>query len=95
VRLVLLPAAVHDLAWVKSYYDRVFPEGAARARPRLRAGFRLIRENPHVGHPTGHAGIREFPLPRMPFSVIYRIGETRIEILRVWDQRADRAGLDL
>jgi hypothetical protein len=39
--------------------------------------------------------VREFPLPRMPFSMIYRVGETRIEILRVWDQRADRAGLEL
>ena len=41
----------------------------------------------------GMAGIREFPIPRTPFSFIYRVVDDRIEVLRVRDQRGDRSRL--
>ena len=34
-----------------------------------------------------------FPIHRMPFSVIYRVVDDRIEVLRIRDQRGDRAGI--
>jgi plasmid stabilization system protein ParE len=95
MRLVLLPAAILDLAWVRSYCGRVFPEGAKGARPRIRASLRLIRDNPELGHPTHRAGVRELVVPRTPFSLIYRVRGDRVELMRVWDQRADRSRLDV
>jgi len=87
--VVYLRSAVADLAWMASYYSKAFPEGAPAARSRHRAAERLIAGNPEIGHSTGVGDSREFPIPRTPFSIIFRLGFERIEILRVWDNWAD------
>ena len=94
MRLVYLPAAVRDLLWLRHYYERVFPAGAAGARDRIRAMERLLRDNPHAGRPTHRAGVRRLPIARTPFFVVYRPTPERIEILRVFDGRAFDAGLE-
>ena len=97
MRLVYLPAAVRDLLWLRHYYERVFPEGAAGAagaRARIRAMERLLRDNPHAGRPTHREGVRRLTIRRTPFFVVYRPTPERIEILRVFDGRAFDAGLE-
>ena len=94
MKLVFLPSTRTDLLWMRAYYARVFPGGAKRAAERYIRASRLVLGNPLVGHLVeGMAGIREFPIPRTPFSFIYRVVDDRIEVLRVWDQRGDRSRL--
>ncbi|PTM94306.1 type II toxin-antitoxin system RelE/ParE family toxin [Mycoplana dimorpha] len=89
MEIVYLPSAVADLQWMRLYYSRVFPQGARRARQHLLATERLLADNPYAGEATGIADVREFPIRRTPFSIIYRVRSRRLEILRVWDQRGD------
>ena len=39
------------------------------------------------------SGVREFAIQRTPFSVIYRVIDDPIEVLRIRDRRGDRSGL--
>ena len=94
MKLVFLPSTRADLAWMRDYYTRVFPEGARRAAAQYARTRNLLRQSPLIGHVVEDIeGIREYSIPRMPFSFIYRVVEDRIEILRVWDQRGDRSRL--
>ncbi len=63
MRLVYLPSAVHDLLWLRSYYERVFSEGAAAARDAIWRAESLVLDNPHIGRTCGGCGS---PEPRSP-----------------------------
>jgi len=77
---------------MRRYYSSVFPQGERRARQQLKAIELLIMENPNIGKQSGDA--REFPIVRTPFSIIYRVNGDVIEIVRIWDQRRSRIGLE-
>jgi hypothetical protein len=68
MRLVWLPAATRDLLWLRQYCERVFPEGAAAARARIRAMERLLL---HAGRPCHRAGVRRLLIRRTPFFVVH------------------------
>ena len=92
MRLVYLPGARRDLAWLRHYYEQDFPEGAAAARTRIRAVEKLLAQNPFAGrpvHPTVHpSGVRRLVIPRTPFFVLYRVRDEHIEVLRLPDGRS-------
>ena len=93
MKLVYLEASKADLAWYRLYYSSIFSAGRrGAAKQYLRAISNLI-DNPRIGHPIDEQGTREYAIPRIPFSIIYRISDDRIEIMHVWDQRADRKTL--
>ncbi|RKF16777.1 type II toxin-antitoxin system RelE/ParE family toxin [Roseovarius spongiae] len=87
MRIVFLPTTAADLSWFRTYYARVFPEGAARAKHQLRNLCHLLEANPYAGHPGQLDGIRELHIPRTPFTLIYRVTARHIEVLRLWDER--------
>ena len=94
MNLVFLPSTRSDLLWMRTYYTSVFPAGAKRAAEHYRMSCRAIGENPRIGRPVeDFPGVREFTIQRTPFSVIYRVIDDRIEVLRIWDQRGDRSDL--
>ena len=94
MNLVLLPSTRTALPWMRRYCARIFPGGAKRAAEQYHRASRVVRGNPLVGHPVeGIAGVREIPIPRTPFSLIYRVADDRIEVLRARDQRGDRSRL--
>ena len=79
---------------MRTYYAHIFPDGAKRAAEQYRRACGVIIDNPLVGRAVKEMeGVREFSIPRTPFSFIYRVVDDRIEILRVWDQRGDRSRL--
>lgn len=79
---------------MRTYYAHIFPDGAKRAAEQYRRACGVMIDNPLVGRPVEEMeSVREFSIPRTPFSFIYRIVDDRIEILRVWDQRGDRSRL--
>jgi plasmid stabilization system protein ParE len=91
VKIVYARQALADMGWFRQYYATVFPEGRGRARDALLRTEALVTENPRAGHPTEPgAETREFPILRTPFSLIYRLKDDRIEILRVLDLRSLR-----
>lgn len=78
---------------MRYYYENIFLEGLIKAQKQFHSTELLLSENPYIGHPTHRKGVREFSIPRIPFSYIYRIQQDRIEILRIWDERQDRANI--
>lgn len=92
MKILLLASAKADLRWFKRYYMQVFPSGRENADQQYRALLQLLRSNPDVGERVeGGASLREFPIWRTPFSVLYRVKPEHIEILRVYDQRSQFA----
>lgn len=94
MKLLFLPSTRSDLLWMRTYYTDIFPDGARRAADQYGRACSILRDNPQVGRPVEEMeGVREFLIPRTPFSFIYRVVDDRIEVLRVWDQRGDRSRL--
>lgn len=91
MKLTYSRTARSDLAWYRVYYRSVFSSGSVRAARQFQRTIDHLLANPFIGHPIGDEGMREFSIPKMPFSIIYRVLEDRIEIARIWDQRADPA----
>ena len=91
MRLVYLASTAPDFVWLRRYYAQIFPEGDRRAREQFRKATALLLVNPHIGRPVAPPAVRELVIPRTPFSIVYRVREDRIEILRIWDNRAERA----
>jgi plasmid stabilization system protein ParE len=91
MRVVYLAEALKDLRWWRVYYRNVFPEGKDSAYRQFEKTIRLLCENPKMGHPTVVSGLREFSIPRMPFSLIYRVDGDELRIARVVDQRSNRS----
>lgn len=87
MRLVYLDPALDDLAWVRLYYERVFPEGGYNAARRFEEAERLLTDHPRIGTPLGSGGLRRRKILKTPFTLIYRVTSERIEILRVMDDR--------
>jgi plasmid stabilization system protein ParE len=90
MKIVYLPKAKSDLIWFRQYYESIFPEGAAKAKNQYMKTIKLIETHPYLGHESDIDNLREYSLPRTPFSIIYRITGNEIHILRLWDGRADQ-----
>ncbi|KQT64397.1 type II toxin-antitoxin system RelE/ParE family toxin [Aureimonas sp. Leaf460] len=89
MRVVLLDTARTDLIWFRRYYRRVFPEGGREGVRRFNRMLKALALMPELGRVVV-ADNREVQISRTPFSIVYRVRSDRIEVLRVWDQRADR-----
>lgn len=88
MKIVFLEDTTQDIQWFRYYYRSVFPEGSARAGAHLKAIQMTLAANPYAGHPSdANREVRELSIPRTPFTLIYRVTPTRIEILRLWDTR--------
>jgi plasmid stabilization system protein ParE len=94
MKLIYLDSTKPDLAWFRAYYGSVFPEGAAQAATRYVKTIDILQDNPYIGPPIGQDGLRKLSIPKTPFSVFYRLTEDHIEVVRVWDQRADPEKLE-
>ncbi len=90
MEIVYLPSAVAGLDWFRRYYAQVFLEGEKRAIAQYEKMKIVLQSAPFAGRPTGQADVREYVMPRTPFSVIYRVRGEQIQILLVIDQRAER-----
>ena len=56
MRIVYLKSARRDLAWLRHYYEQVFPPGATAAQQRFRACEALLLGNPTLDAPSGPKG---------------------------------------
>jgi toxin ParE1/3/4 len=79
-----------DLRWYDRYYKLVFTEGAQNAHAHYMRAVMLLLKHPHVGQEINARGTRALPVSTTPFSLIYRVKNGNIIIMRVWDNRCDR-----
>ena len=49
MKLVFLPSTRSDLLWMRTYYSRIFPDGARRAVDQYGRVCNILRDNPLVG----------------------------------------------
>lgn len=88
MKAVYLASTAQDIMWFRTYYRPVFPAGKNKARDNLKSIQALLVANPYIGHVSEvHKGVLEFNVKHTPFSLIYRVTETQIEVLRLWDER--------
>ena len=95
MKLIYLDSTKSDLAWYRTYYSSIFPAGARRAAVQYMLAIANLADNPHIGQLVAEGGVRKYSIPRIPFSIFYRVTEQHIEIIRIWDQRADPEKLGL
>ena len=93
MKIVYLANTRDDLLWMRQYYEIIFPEGSKNAQKQFHAVEDILLANPFIGHETHRKSVREFSIPKTPFSYIYRAFPDRIEVLRIWDERQDRSKL--
>ena len=90
MQIKFLADAKADLRWFKQYYSRVFPAGRSKADQQYRALLMLLKSQPRAGHQDGDfPGVFEYVVPGIPFTVLYRINDDAIEIMRLYDQRSE------
>lgn len=90
MQIKFLAQATVDLRWFKQYYARVFPAGRPKADQQYRALLVLLKSQPRAGHPVDDfPEVLEYALPGIPFTVLYRIKDDTIEIMRLYDQRGE------
>jgi plasmid stabilization system protein ParE len=90
MKVIFLPSSSEDVRWFTRYYRFSFPAGRRNARERMARTLASLSDNPRLGYAVPETNHREFPISRTPFSLIYRIVDDRIEIMRLLDGRANR-----
>ena len=78
--------AARDLAQIWNYYEEAAgDEVANRQIIRIESRFPLIAENPYIGvmRTEYGAGVRAYPVPNLPYTIIYQISGGMVEIARV------------
>lgn len=93
MKIIFQASADDDVKWFIRYYSKRFPEGRRQARFQMARTFENLSNNPQIGHPVEGTTQREYSIPRTPFTLIYQIENNQVEILRVWDGRANPARL--
>ena len=81
--------ADHDLdALIRFYVETASPEVAAKGRLEVLTTADRLTEAP-VTYRPGKRNTHEVPLPRFPYTLIYRVTDESIRIARVMHQARD------
>lgn len=85
-----MPSSTGDLRWFHRYYRSVFLEGHMKASQQFERLRRILRETPGIGHSSALVPqALEFPIRKTPFTVVYRVTENEVQVLRIYDQRSE------
>ena len=88
MKIIFLDSTYDDLEWFYEYYSSVFPQGSNNALKQFDLINELLSLNPLLGV-VSEEGLRKLTIPKTPFSYYYRVTNTNIEVLRVWDDRRE------
>ncbi len=87
--VVFSPAAVEDLAEIRTYIGQDNPYAASRVAVQLVAACDRLEYLPERGRPGLVPGTREVTTVS-PYIIVYRIKAGAVEILRIWHSAQDR-----
>ena len=91
MKLVFLATSASDLAWFRSYYAKVLPEGWDNAQSHFKKTRLALLANPRLDKPLENMPqLRELTIPRTPFSLIYYIAGQEIRVIEIWEARSQR-----
>jgi plasmid stabilization system protein ParE len=80
--------ALDDLRWVNAYLTREADHRtAARILATIRYKLTLLRDYPHAGPPVEGQPFRSYLIRGTHYVAAYRLVGSRVEILRIHDQR--------
>jgi toxin ParE1/3/4 len=77
------PEAAADFTAIIQYIRQDNSSAALRVARTIYQTVAQLKVFPNRGRPGRIDGTRELPLPRLPFVIVYRVGESAIEIARV------------
>lgn len=81
--LVWTSRAIRRVGQIGDYIVKDSPAGANKVLNRLRAVAENLRTHPAIGRTGRIAGTHELVLADLPYILVYRVTETRVEILTV------------
>lgn len=92
MKLRFTPRALRQFNAIADYISRENPEAAARVGARIRAACEILCRLPLVGREGVRAGTRELSTARLPYVIVYRIGDGEIVILGIYHSAQLRPG---
>jgi toxin ParE1/3/4 len=90
MNIVFKARALDDLEWFEKYYTEIFPDGSKRAERQFFKTKEILKDFPDIGRPVIAKDKREYVIPGIPFSFLYRKKSNTIEVIRVLDLRRNR-----
>lgn len=89
MRLVFARAARRDLDDIVSYIALDDPAAAEQVFRRIESAGRHLLEFPGIGRPGRLSGTREFPIPGLPYMIVYTVGTDMVTIVAVFHGARD------
>ena len=84
MKLVLTSLAAAELEEILTFLRAQSPRGAANVEARFEKVFRMISEHPFGSQQVEkRPGVRRAPLVDYPYVIYYRVGDNRVEVLRI------------
>ena len=91
MELVWLKLAQIDLEKIREYYNKEAGKTVTnKLLKKIVTSARLIQENPLIGNKTYQDDLLEWHIPKIPFTLPYRIKNNQIQILRVFHQSQNK-----
>ena len=91
MRLRWTPEAANDLESISDYLLEQHPQLAQPTVRRIYAEIKELSRLPVRGRMGRELGTRELVLTGLPYIVVFRANDARVEILRIFHGRQDRA----
>ena len=85
--VVWLAAAVQDVLSIRTFIAKQDPQAAQNIALRIDQAISLLGTMTNMGRPGRIFGTRELVISGTSFLAIYRVGNGRVEILRVFHGR--------
>ena len=90
MKIVLLVSAKEDLKEIKQYISKENPLASKMVAQKIKKSLSLLSEQPYIGHITDDDEILEWHIPRLPYTLPYRIVNDEIQILRVFHENQNK-----
>ena len=87
MKLRISSRAYRELANIADYLNARNPRAAKRVGDRIQRTMRLLRTAPNMGRSTGIAETRQFPVPGLPYLIVYRRSGDTIDCLAFFHKR--------
>jgi len=83
--------AADDLENIRRHIAKDKPEAARQTVKAIYNALRALTSFPWQGRPGIEEGVRELVLTPLPYSAVYRVTDTHVEISRIWHGAQRRA----